>query len=219
MVILGQFTRWDCGLAGGVLSLFALIIEWPRPARERGRVEQRPFQEPFTKFVSLLGGFGKSYYVRFILYICICLPSCVCLPTLIPAICFFLAAITYLTAAIRGEHWRPIVTTVARRKTQFAEIQMPTRPPPRITGDTNASVLSRPSLLSKRSFMSNKFSLSSHKKSVLSNKQSLMSNKKSAVSYNESVISNRPTPLSNKQSIQSNKRSILANRSAVLSIT
>ena len=50
-----------------------------------------------------------------------------------------MTGLTYLTAAIRGEQWRPIVTKVTRRKTQFDEIKMPTRPPPRLTTDTEAT--------------------------------------------------------------------------------
>lgn len=50
-----------------------------------------------------------------------------------------MTGLTYLIAAIRGEQWRPIVTKVTRRKTQFDEIKMPTRPPPRLTTDTQAT--------------------------------------------------------------------------------
>lgn len=167
----GQFTRWDCGLAGGVLSVIALALEWPRPARARGRVDQRPLQGPFTSLVSHLGAFGRSYYVRFVLYLVISMPSCICLPTLIPAIMYFSCALTYLVAAIRGEHWRPIVTEVKRRKTQFDEIKMPTRPPPRITADSNvSSVLSRPSFLSRaQSYISQRRTQHSPNPSQVSN--------------------------------------------------
>lgn len=42
---------------------------------------------------------------------------------------------TYFAAAIRGETWKPIMPRVTRRRTQFAEIPMPQRPPPRVTAD------------------------------------------------------------------------------------
>jgi len=203
----GQFIRWDCGLAAGVLSLFILVLEWPRPGRERGRVQGRPFQEPFTDFVILLGGVGRSYYARFVLYIIVSLPACVCLPTLIPAIFYFLAAIFYLVAAVRGEHWRPIIYETKRRKTQFAEIKMPTRPPPRLTGDTNSVMSStRGSILSRNSFLS-----------ILSGKKS--SFKKSIYSPNPSVLSDRGpvSILSNDRQTLTDRKSILVNRQGVLS--
>lgn len=204
----GQFIRWDCGLAAGVLSLFILVLEWPRPGREKGRVQGRPFQEPFTDFVILLGGIGRSYYARFVLYIIVSLPACVCLPTLVPAIFYFLAAMFYLVAAVRGEHWRPIINTRERRKTQFAEIQMPTRPPPRITGDTNSVMSStRGSILSRNSFLS-----------MLSGRKS--SHKKSVYSPNPSVLSDRGrdiSVLSNDRQTLTDRKSILVNRQGVLS--
>ena len=73
---LGKFLYWECGLAAGLAAFPALILEWARPGRERGRVQERPFQSPFTKLVEKLGGLGKSYYFRFVLYIILAGPAC-----------------------------------------------------------------------------------------------------------------------------------------------
>ena len=73
---LGKFLYWECGLAAGLAAFPALILEWARPGRERGRVQERPFQSPFTKLVGKLGGLGKSYYFRFVLYIILAGPAC-----------------------------------------------------------------------------------------------------------------------------------------------
>ena len=45
----------------------------------------RTKQEFSTKFVKLLGRFGESYYVRFVVILLIAAPSSVSLPTLLPA--------------------------------------------------------------------------------------------------------------------------------------
>lgn len=49
------------------------------------KTEFRTKQEFSTKFVKLLGRFGESYYVRFIVILLIAAPSSVSLPTLLPA--------------------------------------------------------------------------------------------------------------------------------------
>ena len=48
-------------------------------------IDFRTKQEFSTKFVKLLGRFGESYYVRFVVILLIAAPSSVSLPTLLPA--------------------------------------------------------------------------------------------------------------------------------------
>jgi len=94
--------------------------------------ELRTKQEFSTKFVKLLGRFGESYYVRFIVILLIAAPSSVSLPTLLPAVCLLFSSLTYLFAATRGETWRPIQPAAPPRAKTFTEPTAPSRPPPRL---------------------------------------------------------------------------------------
>jgi len=138
IAVAGLFPRWPFALVGAILSLFVTFIEWSRPARKKGRVQERPLQKNVTDVVSKLGPVAKSYYFRFVIYLVIAGLSSPSLPTLLPAVCLALGSLTYFVAAYRGEFWRPITRPSAReRKTQQSQVKMPQRPPPRRSEDFN----------------------------------------------------------------------------------
>ncbi|CAG5111165.1 Oidioi.mRNA.OKI2018_I69.chr2.g5499.t1.cds [Oikopleura dioica] len=132
IAVAGLFPRWPFALVGGILCLLVSFVEWSRPARKRGRVQERPLHKNVTQIVSKLGPVATSYYFRFAIYLLIAGVSSPSLPTLLPAVCLALGSLTYFVAAYRGEFWRPILQPSAKtRKTQQSQVKMPNRPPPR----------------------------------------------------------------------------------------
>ena len=89
-----KIVSWPFALVGGILCLLVSFVECSRPARKRGRVQERPLQKNVTQIVSKLGPVAKSYYFRFAIYLLIAGVSSPSLPTLLPAVCLALGTNT-----------------------------------------------------------------------------------------------------------------------------
>ncbi|XP_065676632.1 cytochrome b-245 light chain-like isoform X2 [Hydra vulgaris] len=61
--------RWQIAAYSMALAFFILLIEYPRSKRKSGRTIERSFQFVLTKFVSMLGVFGRNYFIRFVFYL------------------------------------------------------------------------------------------------------------------------------------------------------
>ncbi|XP_033112983.1 cytochrome b-245 light chain-like [Anneissia japonica] len=116
-------------IVAGVLVTF---LEYPRGTRMNGKVVPRRFQSKISPIVDALGPISRSYFIRFVLYLLMSVPTVFCLPTIMSGVSLFFAAIMYFVAALGGEEWRPeSVSSLARQKTltQHAPMNPPPRPP------------------------------------------------------------------------------------------
>ena len=115
--------RWEISIYGMILSLLILILEYPRGNRDKGNTKPRMNQGWATKVVSSLGVFGRNYFLRFVLYLLLCLPSLLQLATVMGGLCLIITAFIYLKAALENESWTPC-------KPQLAVSRSLTRPGP-----------------------------------------------------------------------------------------
>lgn len=133
IAVAGMFNRWQLGIYGLIASLFILLIEWPRSKRKKGSTMERQFQRPFTILVDKMGLVGRNYFVRFLVYLLLCIPCCFTLATLLGGICFLCTGAIYLLAAMKGEEWKPtgLDADSEESKKRVKSFHPPKKPPPR----------------------------------------------------------------------------------------
>lgn len=121
-----QFALWQIGIYGLIISLFIILIEYPRSGRIVKKSKARPFQQYPSFLVSKLGALTRNYFIRFIVYILLSLPCLFLISTITPAISLVIGAIIYGLAALFQEQWKPVEPKVVEDA-----VPMPSRPPPR----------------------------------------------------------------------------------------
>ncbi|XP_047137648.1 cytochrome b-245 light chain [Hydra vulgaris] len=123
--------RWQIAAYSMALAFFVLLIEYPRSKRKSGRTIERSFQFIFTKFVSMLGVFGRNYFIRFVFYLLSGVPCLFCVGTVLGGICLIITSIIYLKAAIADEQWIACEKETVSKKT-LTRAQPPSVAPPRM---------------------------------------------------------------------------------------
>ncbi|XP_071957991.1 cytochrome b-245 light chain-like [Antedon mediterranea] len=114
-------------IAAGV---FVTLLEYPRGTRINGKVVPRRFQDKISPIVDFLGPLGRNYFIRFVLYLLMSVPTVFCLPTIMSGVSLFFGSVMYFVAAIGNEEWKPeSASALARQKTLTQ--QPPMNPPPR----------------------------------------------------------------------------------------
>ncbi len=126
LTIVLQFALWQIAIYGLAISLFIILIEYPRSGRIVKKSKARRFQEYPTVLISKLGPFTRNYFIRFIAYIMFSLPCLFLISTIAPAISLVIGAGVYGLAALYQEQWIPV-----EPKIKDDSIPMPSRPPPR----------------------------------------------------------------------------------------
>ncbi|XP_029001227.1 cytochrome b-245 light chain [Betta splendens] len=130
--VAGQFRGWQFAAYSVAAGVFVCLLEYPRSKRAKGTSVARTGQFCFTVCVKAFGPLTRNYYVRAFLHAALCVPSGFMLATLLGCVCLGIASIIYLAAAIRGEHWEPIVPKTESRKPVPESIKKPPQnPPPR----------------------------------------------------------------------------------------
>lgn len=66
--------RWQISIYSLIISALIFLVEYPRGNRIKGTNRLRPFQRCTSQVSSYLGGMGSNYFVRFILYLAVCVP-------------------------------------------------------------------------------------------------------------------------------------------------
>ncbi|XP_016525841.1 cytochrome b-245 light chain [Poecilia formosa] len=113
-------------------GVFVCLLEYPRGKRAKGTSVERTGQYCFTVCVKAFGPLTRNYYVRAFLHAAICVPGGFMLATVLGCVCLGIASLIYLAAAIRGEHWEPILPRKEVRKPVAESIKNPPQnPPPR----------------------------------------------------------------------------------------
>ncbi|XP_065180954.1 cytochrome b-245 light chain-like [Sycon ciliatum] len=132
-----QFRRQWIAWYSIPISLLIMLIEYPRSKRSKGSNFPRVGQEQIAPIIHALGPVGRNYFLRFVLYLCMCIPMLFLLPTMLGGICLFFACTTYMVAALLGEQWRPIQlgwgkgSDVAVQAKRVATSEAPSHAPPR----------------------------------------------------------------------------------------
>ncbi|XP_029987126.1 cytochrome b-245 light chain [Sphaeramia orbicularis] len=131
--VAGQFRGWQFAAYGVAAGVFVCLLEYPRGKRSKGTSVARTGQYCFTVCVKAFGPLTRNYYVRAFLHAAICVPGGFMLATVLGCVCLGIASLIYLAAAIRGEHWEPILPrTETQRKPVPPSIKNPpSNPPPR----------------------------------------------------------------------------------------
>uniref|UniRef100_A0A8C9YIF9 Cytochrome b-245 light chain n=1 Tax=Sander lucioperca TaxID=283035 RepID=A0A8C9YIF9_SANLU len=132
--VAGQFRGWP--FAAYIISaagVFVCLLEYPRSKRAKGTSVERTGQYCFTVCVKSFGPLTRNYYVRAFLHAAICVPGGFMLATVLGCVCLGIASLIYLAAAIRGEHWEPVLPQKeTTRKTDPVSVRNPPEmPPPR----------------------------------------------------------------------------------------
>lgn len=126
LTIVLRFALWQIAIYGLGISLFIILIEYPRSGRIVKKSKARRFQECPAAFVSKLGPLTRNYFIRFLAYIVFSLPCLFLIATITPAISLIIGAIIYGIAALSQEQWKPVEPKVVNDA-----VPMPSRPPPR----------------------------------------------------------------------------------------
>ncbi|KAJ8252564.1 hypothetical protein COCON_G00218760 [Conger conger] len=130
--VAGQFRDWEFAAYGVAAGVFVCLLEYPRGKRNKGTSVERTGQYCLTVCVKAFGPLTSNYYVRAVLHAAICVPGGFMLPTVLGCVCLAIASIIYLTAAIRGERWMPILPRVETVQRSGGGIEEPPQnPPPR----------------------------------------------------------------------------------------
>uniref|UniRef100_A0A8C2GZZ9 Cytochrome b-245 light chain n=1 Tax=Cyprinus carpio TaxID=7962 RepID=A0A8C2GZZ9_CYPCA len=116
--VAGQFRGWQFAAFGIAAGVFVCLLEYPRSKRRKGTSVERTGQYCFTVCVKAFGPLTRNYYVRAFLFVMHVHSLCLCL--------------IYLSAAIHGEHWEPILPRTEQPKSVGNSIKEPPQnPPPR----------------------------------------------------------------------------------------
>lgn len=126
LTIIFRFSLWQIGIYGLILSVFIIIIEYPRSGRIVKKSKPRPLQKYPSFLLTKLGPLTRNYFIRFVLYILLSFPCLFLISTITPAISLFIGAGAYGLAALFQEQWKPV-----EPKSADDAVPMPTRPPPR----------------------------------------------------------------------------------------
>ncbi|CAK6954918.1 cytochrome b-245 light chain [Scomber scombrus] len=131
--VAGQFRGWQFAAYAVAAGVFVCLLEYPRGKRAKGTSVERTGQYCFTVCVKSFGPLTRNYYVRAFLHAVICVPGGFMLATVLGCVCLGIASLIYLAAAIRGEHWEPILPRKEVRNPKVGESikQPPQNPPPR----------------------------------------------------------------------------------------
>lgn len=131
--VAGQFRGWEFAAYAVAAGVFVCLLEYPRGKRSKGTSVERSGQYCFTVCVKAFGPLTRNYYVRAFLHAGICVPGGFMLATVLGCVCLGIASIIYLVAAIRGEHWEPILPRkeAARKPVGESIKNPPQNPPPR----------------------------------------------------------------------------------------
>ncbi|XP_050933888.1 cytochrome b-245 light chain isoform X2 [Lates calcarifer] len=102
--VAGQFRGWQFAAYAVAAGVFVCLLEYPRSKRSKGTSVERT----------------------------ICVPGGFMLATVLGCVCLGIASLIYLAAAIRGEHWEPILPRKAETRKPPESIKKPPQnPPPR----------------------------------------------------------------------------------------
>ncbi|XP_034536262.1 cytochrome b-245 light chain [Notolabrus celidotus] len=130
--VAGQFRGWQFAAYAVAAGVFVCLLEYPRSKRSKGTSVARSGQYCFTVVVKAFGPLTKNYYFRAFLHAALCVPGGFMLATVLGCVCLGIASIIYLVAAIRGEHWEPILPRKETYKPTGGSINKPPEnPPPR----------------------------------------------------------------------------------------
>ncbi|XP_034385426.1 cytochrome b-245 light chain [Cyclopterus lumpus] len=135
--VAGQFRGWQFAAYAIVAGVFVCLLEYPRSKRAKGTSVERTGQYCFTVCVKSFGPLTRNYYVRGSLHAAICVPGGFMLSTVLGCVCLGISSIIYFVAAIRGEHWEPILPRKEiSREVQDTVKNPPQNPPPRPPPET-----------------------------------------------------------------------------------
>uniref|UniRef100_A0A8C1SYB2 Cytochrome b-245 light chain n=1 Tax=Cyprinus carpio TaxID=7962 RepID=A0A8C1SYB2_CYPCA len=130
--VAGQFRGWQFAAFGIAAGVFVCLLEYPRSKRRKGTSVERTGQYCFTVCVKAFGPLTRNYYVRAFLHAALCVPGGFMLATVLGCVCLGIASLIYLSAAIHGEHWEPILPRTEQPKSVGNSIKEPPQnPPPR----------------------------------------------------------------------------------------
>ncbi|XP_069030315.1 cytochrome b-245 light chain [Embiotoca jacksoni] len=128
----GQFRGWQFAAYAVAAGAFVCLLEYPRSKRAKGTSVARPGQYCFAVCVKAFGPLTRNYYVRAFLLAGLCVPGGFMLATVLGCVCLGIASLIYFVAAIRGEHWEPILPREEPPKPVGESIKKPPQnPPPR----------------------------------------------------------------------------------------
>ncbi|KAL2088503.1 hypothetical protein ACEWY4_015402 [Coilia grayii] len=128
----GQFRGWEFAAFGVAAGTFVCLLEYPRSKRRKGTSVARTGQYCFTVVVKAFGPLTRNYYVRAFLHAALCVPGGFMLATVLGCVCLGIASLIYLSAAIHGEHWEPILPRTESRAPVAESVKKPPQnPPPR----------------------------------------------------------------------------------------
>ncbi|KAK2166797.1 hypothetical protein LSH36_35g06057 [Paralvinella palmiformis] len=143
--VAGAFKNWEFSAFAIIVSVFVLVLEWPRGKRQKGKTLERKFQIHLAKLLNMMVPVSSNYYARFIIHIILSIPCCFLLPTIMGGMSLMMAAVIYLVgtiqiaivfliikqAAIKGEEWQPVGLEKKVGEQVVTDVSRPTRPPPR----------------------------------------------------------------------------------------
>ncbi|KAM8876807.1 cytochrome b-245 light chain [Synchiropus splendidus] len=128
--VAGQFRGWQFAAYAVAAGFFVCLLEYPRSKRSKGTSVERSGQYCFTVCVKAFGPLTRNYYVRAFLHAAICVPGGFMLATVLGCVCLGIASLIYLAAAIRGEHWEPILPKKQETRKPIESIKQPPKDPP-----------------------------------------------------------------------------------------
>ncbi|XP_063044948.1 cytochrome b-245 light chain [Engraulis encrasicolus] len=130
--VAGQFRGWEFAAFGVAAGAFVCLLEYPRSKRRKGTSVARTGQYCFTVVVKAFGPLTRNYYVRAFLHAALCVPGGFMLATVLGCVCLAMSSLIYLSAAIHGEQWEPILPRPEARAPVADSIKTaPQNPPPR----------------------------------------------------------------------------------------
>ncbi|XP_051919515.1 cytochrome b-245 light chain [Hippocampus zosterae] len=129
--VAGLFRGWQFAAYAIAAGLFVCLLEYPRSRRAKGTGVERKWQYGLTVCVKAFGPLTRNYYVRAFLHAALCIPAGFILATVLGCVCLGIASLIYLSAAIHGEHWEPILPRVEVRRPAPSIKNPPQNPPPR----------------------------------------------------------------------------------------
>ncbi|KAM9825091.1 cytochrome b-245 light chain [Syngnathus typhle] len=129
--VAGLFRGWQFAAYAIVAGVFIFLLEYPRSRRAKGTGVERKGQYCFTVCVKAFGPLTRNYYVRAFLHAALSVPAGFMLATVLGCVCLAIASLIYLSAAIHGEHWEPILPRVEVRRAAPSIKNPPQNPPPR----------------------------------------------------------------------------------------
>nr|XP_057945620.1 cytochrome b-245 light chain [Doryrhamphus excisus] len=129
--VAGLFRGWQFAAYAVAAGVFVCLLEYPRSRRAKGTGVERKGQYCFTLCVKAFGPLTRNYYVRAFLHAALCVPAGFMLATVLGCVCLGIASLIYLSAAIHGEHWEPILPRKEVRRPAPSIKNPPQNPPPR----------------------------------------------------------------------------------------